>query len=135
MKFKKSLDNSNCNSIFPCCIITNYLHLDRIILLIFSVCLSPYIDTFKRILVSGQVLIFFFFTLFRPMSTYKLLILKAIFVSKHYFIIGSFLNISCLIDYMVQFSQLSCSVVSNSLQPHESQHARPPCPSPTPGAY
>ena len=30
----------------------------------------------------------------------------------------------------VQFSRL---VVSNSLQPHESQHARPPCPSPTPG--
>ena len=25
--------------------------------------------------------------------------------------------------------QFSCSVVSNSLQPHESQHARPPCPS------
>ena len=29
----------------------------------------------------------------------------------------------------------SCSVVSNSLRPHESQHARPPCPSPTPGIY
>ena len=29
--------------------------------------------------------------------------------------------------------QFSCSVVSNSLQPHELQHARPPCPSPTPG--
>ena len=28
--------------------------------------------------------------------------------------------------------QFSHSVVSNSLQPHESQHARPPCPSPTP---
>ena len=25
--------------------------------------------------------------------------------------------------------QFSCSVVSNSLQPHELQHARPPCPS------
>ena len=31
--------------------------------------------------------------------------------------------------------QLSCSVVSDSLRPHESQHARPPCPSPTPGVY
>ena len=31
--------------------------------------------------------------------------------------------------------QLSCSVVSDSLWPHESQHARPPCPSPTPGVY
>ena len=31
--------------------------------------------------------------------------------------------------------QFSCSVVSDSLQPHESQHARPPCPSTTPGVY
>ena len=29
--------------------------------------------------------------------------------------------------------QLSCSVVSDSLQPYELNHARPPCPSPTPG--
>ena len=36
-----------------------------------------------------------------------------------------------------QFSpvQLSRSVVSDSLRPHESQHARPPCPSPAPGVY
>ena len=32
----------------------------------------------------------------------------------------------------VQFSR---SVVSDSLWPHESQHARPPCPSPTPGVH
>ena len=31
--------------------------------------------------------------------------------------------------------QLSCSVVSDSLWPHESQHARPPCPTPTPRVY
>ena len=31
--------------------------------------------------------------------------------------------------------QFSCSVVSDSLWPHGMQHARPPCPSPTPGAY
>ena len=37
----------------------------------------------------------------------------------------------------VQFSsvQFSHSVVSNSMRPHELQHARPPCPSPTPGVY
>ena len=29
--------------------------------------------------------------------------------------------------------QISCSVVSNSLRPHEWQHSRPPSPSPTPG--
>ena len=31
--------------------------------------------------------------------------------------------------------QFSHSVVSDSLQPHAPQHARPPCPSPTPGGY
>ena len=31
--------------------------------------------------------------------------------------------------------QFSHSIVSNSLRPHESQHARPPCPSPTPGVH
>ena len=37
----------------------------------------------------------------------------------------------------IRFSSVhfSRSVVSNSLQPHELQHARPPCPSPTPGVY
>ena len=35
-------------------------------------------------------------------------------------------------DSSVQFS---CSVVSDSLQPHESQHTRPPCPSLTPGVH
>ena len=36
---------------------------------------------------------------------------------------------------LYQFSsvQFSCSIVSDSLPPHESQHTRPPCPSPTPG--
>ena len=33
----------------------------------------------------------------------------------------------------IKSDQISHSVVSNSLRPHESQHARPPCPSPTPG--
>ena len=31
--------------------------------------------------------------------------------------------------------QFSHSVVSNSLRPHESQHARSPCPSPTPAVH
>ena len=31
--------------------------------------------------------------------------------------------------------QISHSAVSNSLQPHEPQHARPPCPIPTPGLH
>ena len=31
--------------------------------------------------------------------------------------------------------QVSLSVVSDSLRPHELQHARSPCPSPTPGVH
>ena len=40
-------------------------------------------------------------------------------------------------EHNLQFSsvQFSRSVVSDSLRPHESQHARPPCPSPTPGVH
>ena len=34
--------------------------------------------------------------------------------------------------WILQFSR---SVVSDSLRPHELQHARPPCPSPTPGVH
>ena len=34
----------------------------------------------------------------------------------------------------IQFSSFH-SVVSDSLPPHESQHARPPCPSPSPGVH
>ena len=40
--------------------------------------------------------------------------------------------VSCKIISSVHFS---LSVVSNSLQPHGPQHARPSCPSPTPRAY
>ena len=47
----------------------------------------------------------------------------------------------CTTDFVFIFSKLdivssvqfSRSVVSDSLQPHELQHARPPCPSPAPG--
>ena len=42
------------------------------------------------------------------------------------------LPVQLLVKRSVQFSR---SVVSHSLWPHESQHARPPCPSPTPGVY
>ena len=39
---------------------------------------------------------------------------------------------SALMNLSDQFSH---SVVSDSLRPQESQHARPPCPSPTPGVH
>ena len=44
-----------------------------------------------------------------------------------------FQSIDDRILYISLSVQFSCSVVSNSLHPHEPQHARPPCPSPTPG--
>ena len=44
------------------------------------------------------------------------------------YILLSILNYMC----SVQFSR---SVMSDSVRPHESQHASPPCPSPTPGVH
>ena len=46
-------------------------------------------------------------------------------------------NIYCHRDCFCTLSsvQFSRSVMSDSLWPHESLHARPPCPSPTPGVY
>jgi len=52
----------------------------------------------------------------------------------HFIYLSTYLSINlfiCLSLYSVQFSHL---VISDSLWPHGLQHARPPCPSPTPGA-
>ena len=46
--------------------------------------------------------------------------------------VNVFLKFPCFLYDSVQFS---CSVMSNSLWPHEVQHARPPCPSPTPRVH
>ena len=40
-----------------------------------------------------------------------------------------------LSECQIRSDQISRSVVSDSLRPHESQHARPPCPPPTPGVH
>ena len=56
-------------------------------------------------------------------DTYQLICVDSWFLS---FVVLMFFKVS------VQFSR---SVVSDSLWPHESQHARPPCPSPTPRVY
>ena len=43
------------------------------------------------------------------------------------------ISIQCdILTFQVQFSR---SVMSDSLRPYELQHARPPCPSPTPGVH
>ena len=39
------------------------------------------------------------------------------------------------IPWTIASVQFSRSVMSDSLQPHEEQHTRPPCPSPTPGVH
>ena len=38
-------------------------------------------------------------------------------------------------SWLISSLQFSRSFMSNSLRPHEPQHARPPCPSPTPGVH
>ena len=45
-------------------------------------------------------------------------------------------TLNLFINQLIRSSvQFSCSVMSDSLWPHESQHARPPCPSPAPGVH
>ena len=39
------------------------------------------------------------------------------------------------LSFFLSSVQFSRSVMSDSLWPHESQHTRPPCPSPTPGVH
>ena len=68
------------------------------------------------------------------------LLLSAIYKASsdnHFAFSLSFFLEMVLIAASYQFSsvQFSCSVVSDSLRPHELQHARLPCPSPTPGVH
>ena len=44
-------------------------------------------------------------------------------------------NNTCSVNTGFSSDRFSCSVVSDSSGPHESQHTRPPCPSPTPGVH
>ena len=55
---------------------------------------------------------------------------KSVFDWLIYWLIHSIIYI-----YLLSSVQFNCSVVSNSLWPHGLQQARPPCPSPTPGAF
>ena len=63
--------------------------------------------------------------LFKPQYFFITIISSKVLQINMYKSIHSFIH-------SVQFSR---SVVSDSLRPHESQHARPPCPSPTPGVH
>ena len=70
------------------------------------------------------------------------LLLPRFFSSHHFHPFESSRNTECLkgtgqslFSQEAPSVQFSCSVVSNSLWPHESQHARPSCLSPTPGVH
>ena len=71
-----------------------------------------------------------------PYQTYQILqVLAPVMNSKNIledFNTYSILRTSTLNWFSVQYSR---SIVSDSLWPHESQHVRPPCPSPTPGVH
>ena len=72
--------------------------------------------------------------IFKKLYTLKLL-LQRIFLTQ-----GWNFWVSCIAGrfftvWAMSSVQFSFSVVSDSLRPHELQHARPPCPSPTPGVH
>ena len=49
---------------------------------------------------------------------------------------GHFLRLDAeRLNYEISSVHFSCSVMSDSVRPHEPQHARPPCPSPTPWVH
>ena len=54
---------------------------------------------------------------------------------QHFSILANMNGCSFFTSYQFSSVQFSCSVVSNSLWPHGLQHARLPCPSPTPRVY
>ena len=71
---------------------------------------------------------------YRPYVREAYMWLVVLFLSHSlvFFLVHLSCDISALHSYSVQ---LSCSVMSDSLRPHEPQHTRPPCPSPTPRVY
>ena len=58
------------------------------------------------------------------------------YISSFFSFLFFFSIVLCRLYFLEKRSvQFSRSVMSDSLRPHESQHARPPCPSPTPGVH
>ena len=64
-------------------------------------------------------------------------IFKNVFYIEYMFIILFMIFLCVFQSKYTQFSsvQFICSVMSESLRPHELQHARPSCPSPSPGVH
>ena len=71
-----------------------------------------------------------------PLKTYTLMFITVLFIiNLNWTSINRWMDKQNMVYSYLRIVQFSCSVVSDSLQPHESQHARPPCPSPTPGVH
>ena len=112
----------------PQCIISRrhvmFLHLLLILIIWLRSCPPDY----------HRVTIFF---PFQPISGKEILqvYIDILFLIK--FLLSNFSIHWWVLPEMIVISsvQLSRSVVSDSLRPHELQHARPPCPSPSPGVH
>ena len=77
-----------------------------------------------------------FFHLFFRIFSFMFYIYRSVIDFKLIFIFGIRYELRFLVLFIIFAAvQFSHSVVSDSLQPHEPQHARPPCPSPTPGVH
>ena len=82
---------------------------------------------------STRLLVFFTFNI--PLLFWILEGTDIVSSSFQYFLLLWFWYFSPAILTWFSSVQFRCSVVSDSLWPHESQHTRPPCPSPTPWVY
>ena len=89
----------------------------------------PYVTTGKTIALIRQTFVDKVMSLF--FNKLSMLVIAFLPRSKHLLILWQ-QSPSAVIFSPIQFSR---SVVSDSLRPLESQHTRPPCPSPTPGVY
>ena len=83
-----------------------------------------------RFWLTGNVLYFWIFKLWLNIYNIQFAFLDILSVQ-----FSSIKYIHHVVQPSVSSVQFSHSVVSDSLRPHESQHARPPCPSPTPGVH
>ena len=89
----------------------------------------------------AETLTFFFFFNSKTQAD-KAVPLGYMFILKLDTIKNKSATVKCSVSYSVigvlsllSSVQFSCSVMSDSLPPHELQHARPPCPSPSPGVH
>ena len=72
--------------------------------------------------------------LVKTLNSFGLWILYILSLQTHTFGVG----VLCPVNFFtsrLSSVQFSCSVMSNYFRPHGLQHARPPCPSPTPRVY